>query len=197
MKIVKKLHNTVAVDAMTRFKHLVQELGKPSLFITYTLDLTCKEVKDNLAPGQSPYDRPELLNEVFEIKKKELIREIVVVDGIFGVWVEKFQKRGAPQCHMLLWIKSRIPCNFPTSFTTNTRINDRCFALMRRVAEERRRHVHLALGSNQGLSIVKYVFKYIRKESTYKERRGKKETCELGTWRQSPSHCVRRGVSRS
>lgn len=95
MKIVKKLHNTVAVDAIQhlvhegkpllfiRYKHLVHELGKPSLFITYTLDVTCKEVKDNLAPGQSPYDRPELLNKVFEIKKKELIREIVV-DGIFA-----------------------------------------------------------------------------------------------------------------
>ncbi len=83
--------------------------------------------------------------------------------------------------------KSRITRNFPTSFTTNTRINDRCFALIRRVAEERKRHVHLHLGGNQQLSNVKYLFKYILDT---KRGRGKKETCVLGTWRQSPSNLL-------
>lgn len=49
-------------DAMT----LVRVLGKPTLFLTCTLDTGCVEVTSYLQPGQTCYDHPDLLNRVFQ-----------------------------------------------------------------------------------------------------------------------------------
>ena len=88
---------------------LVRYFGKPTLFLTATMNIDCPEVKSCLAPHQTPYDRPDLLCRAFKAKKDELIRDIVK-SKIFGqvlayVAVIEFQKRGAPHVHLLVWIK--------------------------------------------------------------------------------------------
>ena len=87
---------------------LVAKYGKPTFFITFTFDVNCPEVQRKLHPGQSPYDRPHLVNRIFQGKRKQLMKELTK-DGIFGgpvahVHVVEFQKRGAPHLHLLLWV---------------------------------------------------------------------------------------------
>jgi hypothetical protein len=90
--------------------HIVQKKGKPTFFITMTMDVNCEEVRNHLRSDQTPYDRPDLICRIFEMKRKELLRQIKK-DGIFGeciayVCVIEFQKRGAPHMHLLIWIKN-------------------------------------------------------------------------------------------
>ena len=53
-------------DAMA----IVRTKGKPTFFITMTMNPKCPEVMEHLKPGQSPYDRPDLLCRIFDLKKK-------------------------------------------------------------------------------------------------------------------------------
>jgi len=154
MKIVTKLHNTVALT---------------------------RSVTGNVV----------VVYEVFEVNDTQFLHQVEGGRDIVERSVVHSQGRGAPHCHKLILVdcyntsdpcctniwkaqgtsigrnywrehyKSRIPRNFPTSFTTNTGIHDRCFAMIRRVAEERRRHVHLHFVGNQR---VKYLTKYIMKQ---------------------------------
>uniref|UniRef100_A0A7S2L200 Helitron helicase-like domain-containing protein n=1 Tax=Skeletonema marinoi TaxID=267567 RepID=A0A7S2L200_9STRA len=92
---------------------LVAKYGKPTFFLTFTMDVKCNEVTSQLQPGQTPYDRPDLLNRIFAAKRKRLMEEIVK-NEIFGkvianVSVVEFQKRGAPHLHLLIWIKDFAP----------------------------------------------------------------------------------------
>ena len=91
---------------------LVAKYGKPTFFLTFTMDVKCNEVTSQLKPGQTPYDRPDLLNRIFAAKRKELMEEIVK-NEIFGkvianVSVVEFQKRGAPHLHLLIWVSYQI-----------------------------------------------------------------------------------------
>ena len=94
-------------DAMA----LVRKKGVPTFFITYTLDVNCPEVKALLEPGQSPYDRPDILCRVFYMKLKKLLECVACKEGVLGecdahALVVEFQKRGAPHGHLLVWIKN-------------------------------------------------------------------------------------------
>ena len=65
-----------------------------------------KEVKDSLLSNQTPKDRPDLVNRVFWIKLKNLLKEIEKGE-IFGkvisvLWVVEFQKLGKPHAHILV-----------------------------------------------------------------------------------------------
>jgi hypothetical protein len=87
----------------------VIKFGVPTFFITMTMDISCKESVGQLNPGETPYDRPDIINRVFELKRKELLRQIKK-DGLFGhciahVCVIEFQKSGAPHMHLLVWIR--------------------------------------------------------------------------------------------
>ena len=85
-------------DAMA----IVRVKGKPSLFITMTLDVNCPEVRALLRDGESPYDRPDILVRVFELKRNKFMKMVLGEKGrpgIFGrvkahVAVVEFQKRG-------------------------------------------------------------------------------------------------------
>ena len=79
----------------------VIKFGVPTFFITTTMDISCKESVGQLNPGETPYDRPDIFNRVFELKRKELLHQIKK-DGLFGhciahVCVIEFHKTGAPQ----------------------------------------------------------------------------------------------------
>ena len=72
--------------------------------------MTCNprwpEIMNNLAPGQTPQDRPDLVARVFKLKKDQLIDDLIK-GGILGkvlaiLWVIEFQKRGLPHIHILI-----------------------------------------------------------------------------------------------
>eukprot|EP00984_Skeletonema_dohrnii_P016913 scaffold7597_cov105-Skeletonema_dohrnii-CCMP3373.AAC.2 len=84
---------------------LVKTYGKPHLFITFTFDVNCKEMKEHLLPGQSPYDRPDMITRIFQIKLTAFLNDIIK-DGVFTVTKAElcpieWQKRGAPVSHLL------------------------------------------------------------------------------------------------
>ena len=99
-------------DAMA----IVRTYGKPDLFITFTCNPQWSEIVASLKPGQTSSDRPDLIARVFQLKLKELLREILERQ-IFGkvlahMYVIEFQKRGLPHAHILLILS---PGDKPTS----------------------------------------------------------------------------------
>ena len=92
-------------DAMA----MVRRFGKPDYFLTMTCNPNWPEIKDNLLPGQTPNDRPDLIVKVFRMYMKNLIYEVTKKE-IFGklkawIYVVEFQKRGLPHIHLLMTMK--------------------------------------------------------------------------------------------
>ena len=91
----------------------VTRRGKPSLFTTVTCNPRWKEITDNLLPGQSASDRPDLCDRVFHEKLSVVLQKIK--DGsLFGKMVSlmhviEFQKRGLPHAHIALRIAGGGP----------------------------------------------------------------------------------------
>jgi hypothetical protein len=80
--------------------------GSPDKFITMTANANWPEVLENLLPGQTPADRPDLIARVFKLKLDELLRDLLQ-RHIFGevagyAWTIEYQKRGLPHVHILL-----------------------------------------------------------------------------------------------
>ncbi|XP_066923007.1 uncharacterized protein, partial [Clytia hemisphaerica] len=93
------------LDAMA----VVAVFGKPDLFVTMTCNPKWREITENLLPGQTASDRPDLVSRVFSAKLKALKNDILT-KGIFGkgkvsVHVIEFQKRGLPHAHMLITLE--------------------------------------------------------------------------------------------
>ena len=90
---------------------IVRHHTKPTLFITMTTNPNWAEIKDNLLPGQTPQDRPDLTTRVFKQKKDQLIRDInngkIFGDVVGYLWVVEFQKRGLPHAHILIILDSK------------------------------------------------------------------------------------------
>jgi hypothetical protein len=92
-------------DAMT----IARYFRKVDIFLTMTTNPCWKEIVDELLPGQTAYDRPDLVARVFQMKKDALI-DYVYKHGIFGqavayVYTIEFQKRGLPHIHLLIFLK--------------------------------------------------------------------------------------------
>ncbi|XP_049354827.1 uncharacterized protein LOC125819439 [Solanum verrucosum] len=93
------------MDAMA----LVQEYGRPDLFITMTCNPEWTEIQEQLCAGQVAQDRPDLVTRVFRAKLQDL-KDQIFKKEIFGptaahVFVVEFQKRGLPHIHLLLILK--------------------------------------------------------------------------------------------
>ena len=76
------------------------------LFITMTANPNWDEIAWELLPGQTSYDRPDLVARVFKLKKQDLLDDIYK-RNIFGrvpayVYVIEFQKRGLSHIHLLV-----------------------------------------------------------------------------------------------
>jgi hypothetical protein len=89
-------------DAMT----IARFFKKIDLFITMTANPNWEEITRELLPGQTSYDRPDLIARVFKQKKQELMDDIYKKQ-IFGhvpayIYVVEFQKRGLPHVHLLI-----------------------------------------------------------------------------------------------
>ncbi|XP_044578963.1 uncharacterized protein LOC123261436 [Cotesia glomerata] len=100
-------------DAMS----IVCKFVKPDLFVTMTCNPKWREISENLLPGQTASDRPDLVARVFNIKKNALI-DTIVKKQLFGeiaayIWVIEFQKRGLPHLHMLITLKSNSKITRP------------------------------------------------------------------------------------
>ena len=92
-------------DAMS----VVAKYGRPDLFITMTCNPKWPEIVKNLKPGQHFLDAPHLTTRVFNMYKKQLLKELWQ-DGVLGkcdskISVIEFQKRGLPHCHILIHLK--------------------------------------------------------------------------------------------
>ena len=104
------------LDAMA----LVQQFGKPDLFITMTCNPDWKEIKQELRQGELAQDRPDLTSRIFRAKLYDL-KDQIFKKEIFGkvaahVHVIEFQKRGLPHCHMLIILQAEYKITRPEQF---------------------------------------------------------------------------------
>nr|CAD2187437.1 unnamed protein product [Meloidogyne enterolobii] len=95
------------MDAMA----IVNETGKPDLFVTFTCNPNDPDILKCLFPGQNPSDRPDIVTRVFNLKKRYLL-ELILNKQIFGevigyCWVVEYQKRGLPHVHLLLTLAQK------------------------------------------------------------------------------------------
>ena len=93
-------------DAMA----IVRGCGKPDYFLTFTASPTWPEIADNLAPGDTAANRPDLVARVFHLKFKAFLA-VLLEQHVLGVaegyaWTIEFQKRGLPHAHLLLIMRS-------------------------------------------------------------------------------------------
>ena len=78
----------------------VRKYGKPTIFITYSCNPKCKEIKKSLLPGQTSQDRPDIVCRVYKMQVREIMKDIVAKQAFGKVTsytvVVEFQKRGLP-----------------------------------------------------------------------------------------------------
>ncbi|KAJ2913452.1 hypothetical protein MD484_g6981, partial [Candolleomyces efflorescens] len=100
-------------DAMAVARHY----RRVDLFLTMTTNPKWPEIMRELLPGQTSYDRPDLVARVFQLKKKALLEDIYK-HGIFGtavayVYTIEFQKRGLPHMHCLIFLDTPYKLTTP------------------------------------------------------------------------------------
>ncbi|WVZ79781.1 hypothetical protein U9M48_027319 [Paspalum notatum var. saurae] len=104
------------MDAMA----LVRKYGKPDIFLTMTCNPNWDEIKRELFPGQTPQDRPDLVDRVFHAKLEEM-KKLLTKEDILGkvrayVYVVEFQKRGLPHAHFLLIMQNKYKLTCPEQY---------------------------------------------------------------------------------
>ncbi|KAE8184102.1 hypothetical protein CF335_g8124, partial [Tilletia laevis] len=94
---------------------LSREYGRPDLFITMTTNVHWREIQDELYPGQTASDRPDLVSRVFWLKLDHLLflttKQHVMGEVAAHCYSVEFQKRGLPHVHLLLFLKDRDKLN--------------------------------------------------------------------------------------
>ncbi|XP_004252145.2 uncharacterized protein [Solanum lycopersicum] len=85
---------------------LVQNFGKPDLFITMTCNPSWPKLKEHLSSSDEVQNRPDLISRIFRAKVEELKTDILE-RNIFGkvvayMYTIEFQKRGLPHAHFLI-----------------------------------------------------------------------------------------------
>jgi hypothetical protein len=87
---------------------LVRKFGRPDIFLTFTMNANCDEVKSNLFAGQTPADRPDLVAKVYALKLHKLLdlitKQMMFGDVIAWCYTIEYQKRGLPHAHCLFWL---------------------------------------------------------------------------------------------
>ena len=104
------------LDAMT----LVQDDGKPDIFLTMTCNPSWPEILEHLEPGQKAYDRPDVVARVFHAKledlKDQLFKKHIIGVVKAHVYVIEFQKRGLPHAHFLLIMRPEDKMSNPDHY---------------------------------------------------------------------------------
>ena len=99
---------------------VVQALGTPTYFITFTANPYWPEVNSLLAqnadgsPAQSHLDRPDVVLRVFRDKLREFLRDLRTgrafnQRSVFIFYVIEFQKRGLPHAHIAIRVAGHQP----------------------------------------------------------------------------------------
>ena len=101
---------------------IVRYFTKPDLFITVTCNPKWPEIVDNLLPGQRAQDRPDIVSRVFNLKLKDILKDLTQ-NGIFGrvishMYVIEFQKRGLPHAHILIILVAEDKPRSPEDINT-------------------------------------------------------------------------------
>lgn len=99
---------------------LVQNFGKPDLFITMTCNPSWPEIKDHLSLTDKAQNRPDLISRVFRAKIEELKTDILK-RNLFGkvaafMYTIEFQKRGLPHAHFLIILTNEYKLLTPESY---------------------------------------------------------------------------------
>uniref|UniRef100_A0A8R7RA28 Helitron helicase-like domain-containing protein n=2 Tax=Triticum urartu TaxID=4572 RepID=A0A8R7RA28_TRIUA len=109
---MKKRH----MDAMA----IVHTYGKPDIFLTMTCNPKWEEITNELLPGQTAQDRPDIVARVFygklEAMKDLLLKKMVLGVVVAYVYVVEFQKRGLPHAHFLLIMDSNYKLLVPEQY---------------------------------------------------------------------------------
>ncbi|KDQ53685.1 hypothetical protein JAAARDRAFT_136560, partial [Jaapia argillacea MUCL 33604] len=87
---------------------IVRTVSNADFFLTMTTNTNWKEIQDELLPGQTASDRPDIVARVFKLKAKALLEDIRT-NGILGKVVAhihtiEFQKQGLPHMHLIIFL---------------------------------------------------------------------------------------------
>ena len=89
---------------------IVREYGKPSYFITFTCNPNWPEITNSLFPGQSSYERSDIVARVFHMKWDALLHAVLKEDvlGHCDAYcaVKETQKRHLPVRYVYIYIVS-------------------------------------------------------------------------------------------
>jgi len=112
-------------DAMAICRHFY----KQDLFLTMTANPKWPEIIYSLFPGQTTTDHSDIVLQVFEQKKKALLK--LIDNGFFSTTVAhihtiEFQKRGLPHIHLLIFLSSqhRIGNSYHINFIISAQLPD-------------------------------------------------------------------------
>ena len=95
--------NDLAHNALT----IVTELGDPDIFITGTTNPLWPEIEERLFPGQTAYDRPDIVTEVFHARLEALVHNLRSGKyfgnrkTVYDIRVIEYQHRGLPHFHLV------------------------------------------------------------------------------------------------
>ena len=92
------------------------------LFLTMAANPNWQRVKEALLPGQTPADRPDLVDHVFHLKVQELLDDIFkrncLGKAVAHVWTIEFQKRGLPHIHTIIFLHPDSKLHTPEDIDT-------------------------------------------------------------------------------
>ena len=86
---------------------IVSELGSTTVFITLTMNINLPEIVSQLGPGQSAFDRPDIVCQVFHQRLEAFVHNSKhgkYFGGrkfIFDMRSIEYQWRGLPHCHLV------------------------------------------------------------------------------------------------
>ena len=90
-----------AINAIT----IVSEIGPTTLFITLTCNPLWPENQEALLPGQSAFDRPDVVCRVFKNRLSAFLKNLRAGKYfkhkvVYEIHVIEYQHRGLPHCHL-------------------------------------------------------------------------------------------------
>ena len=89
---------------------IVRAMGKPTAFLTLTANPKWPEITSSLEPGESPFDRPDIVARVFRAKLRGMMDRLtkgkLLGEVTYFVYTIEWQKRkGLPHAHCLFKLK--------------------------------------------------------------------------------------------
>ncbi|GAA0169078.1 hypothetical protein LIER_23635 [Lithospermum erythrorhizon] len=99
---------------------LVQEFGRPDIFLTITCNPNWQEIKERLQQGEEAQNRPDLCARVFKAKLC-ILNDKILNGEIFGkvssvIHVVEFQKRGLLHAHFLIILRPKNKYMTPEAY---------------------------------------------------------------------------------